>query len=61
MEIAIEERDVWGPNFKVRCGVCLASSGWVSLRESNEWWRTHHFASFHMKMAKFIRKIVCKF
>lgn len=53
----MDQETVFGSNFKVRCGVCMASSGWKTLREVNEWWSFHQHATHHNKMAKFIKKI----
>lgn len=51
------EKSVFGPNFKVRCGVCMEQSGWVTMEDSNAWWVEHAHDTHHTSMAKFIRKI----
>lgn len=47
---------VFGPNFKIRCGVCMEMSGWVTNKEAKAWWDRHQFYTCHHIYAKFIRK-----
>lgn len=61
MDKMTEPKDtVFGPNFKVRCSICCATSGWKTFEEADAWWHNHHSFTLHHTMAKFIKKFKYK-
>lgn len=56
-EMEVPYETVFGPNFKVRCYDCMEQSGWMALRDANQWWEEHRHWTRHYSCAKFIKKV----